>query len=113
MSRKKKTSKTIEDANVRLSSIKSIEKNLDLGNGVTAAGYENLIKEVKTLLDDYNTTLSTVDVKANLYEAKEKELRDLHERVLISVAAKYGKNSDEYEQAGGVKKSERKKPTKK
>lgn len=113
MARKKKTSKTIDDANVRLSSIKSIAENLDLGNGVTAVGYENLINEVKTLLDDYNTTLSTVDAKANLYEAKEKELRDLHERVLISVAAKYGKDSNEYEKAGGVKKSERKKPTKK
>jgi hypothetical protein len=111
MSRKKKTSKVIENANVRLASIKSIGENLDLGNGVTAVGYENLIKEVKNLLEDYNTTLSTVDTKANLYQAKEKDLRDLHERILISVAAKYGKNSDEYEQAGGVKKSERKKRT--
>ena len=113
MSRKKKTSKIIENANVRLSSIKSIDVNLDLGNGITVVVYEALIIEVKEFLDDYNTTLSTVDVKANLYEAREKDLQEFNERVLISVAAKYGKNSDEYEQAGGVKKSERKKPTKK
>jgi hypothetical protein len=31
--------------------------------------------------------------------------------MLAGVAAKYGKDSDEYEKAGGVRKSERKRPT--
>jgi hypothetical protein len=35
----------------------------------------------------------------------------MHERMLIAVAAKYGKYSDEYEKAGGKRKSERKRPT--
>lgn len=43
----------------------------------------------------------------------EKQLRDLSERMLIAVAAKYGKNSYEYEMAGGVRKSERKRPVRK
>ena len=113
MPRQKKTSKIVESASVRLAGIKSIGKDLDLGNGVTAKSYSELIEETKKLLEEYNTALSVVDEKLNLYQVKEKELKDLHERVLISVAAKYGKNSNEYEKAGGKKKSERKKPTKK
>ena len=113
MARQKKTSKTVESASVRLASIKSIGSDLDLGNGVTAAVYEDLINETKKVLEDYNTALSLVDEKQNLYKKIEKELQALHERVLISVAAKYGKDSNEYEKAGGVRKSERKKPVKK
>ena len=109
----KKTSKIVEDASVRLASIKSIGANLDLGNGVTTVVYSDLIDKAKDVLEEYNTALSLVDEKQNLYKSVEKELRDLHERVLISVAAKYGKDSNEYEKAGGVKKSERKKTTKK
>ena len=113
MARQKKTSKVVENANTRLASIKSIGTNLDLGNGVTAVVYEDLINETKKVLEEYNTALSLVDEKQNLYKSIEKELRNLHERVLISVAAKYGKDSNEYEKAGGVKKSERKKAVKK
>ena len=113
MARQKKTSKVLENANTRLASIKSIGSDLDLGNGVTAAVYDELINETKKVLEEYNTALSLVDEKQNLYKKIEKDLQGLHERVLISVAAKYGKDSNEYEKAGGVRKSERKKPTKK
>ena len=113
MARQKKTSKVVESANTRLASIKSIGANLDLGNGVTTVVYEDLINETKKVLEEYNTALSLVDEKQNLYKKTEKDLQGLHERVLISVAAKYGKDSNEYEKAGGVKKSERKRATKK
>ena len=113
MARQKKTSKVLENANTRLASIKSIGSDLDLGNGVTAAVYDELINETKKVLEEYNTALSLVDEKQNLYKKIEKDLQGLHERVLISVAAKYGKDSNEYEKAGGVRKSERKRPSKK
>jgi hypothetical protein len=40
----------------------------------------------------------------------EKRLQDLSERVLAGVAAKYGKNSNQYEKVGGVRKADRKRP---
>jgi hypothetical protein len=43
----------------------------------------------------------------------EKEIRVLSERMLIAMAAKYGKDSYEYEMAGGMRKSDRKRPTRK
>ena len=61
-------------------------------------------------MDSYNTLLSTVDEKLNKLKAQEKILDNWNERILVGVAAKFGKDSSEYEQAGGVRKSERKKP---
>jgi hypothetical protein len=106
----KKTSKTVEAARVRLASIKSIDPNLDLGNGVTAAEYERKIEKAGDSLETYNTTLSLADEQQDTFEANEADLKDYHERVLLGVASKYGKNSIEYEKAGGTRKSERRKP---
>jgi hypothetical protein len=58
----------------------------------------------------YNTTLSTADSQLNAVEDAEKVLRDMSERMLTGVATYYGKDSDEYEKAGGVRKRDRKKP---
>ena len=54
-----------------------------------------------------------MDGAYNNFLAEEASLRDLSERMLAGVAAVYGKNSDQYEQAGGVRKSERKRPVRK
>jgi hypothetical protein len=43
----------------------------------------------------------------------EKSLQYLTEHMLIGVAWKYGKNSSEYEMAGGIRKSDRKRPMRK
>lgn len=110
---KKSPTKIMVDATERLSGLKSIEADLDLGNGLTNTFFETKIDEIYAALEDYNSLLSLVDQKSNVFDTLEKHLRDLHERILLAVAAKYGKDSDEYEMAGGKRKSERAKPTKK
>ncbi|PYS76635.1 MAG: hypothetical protein DMF66_13650 [Acidobacteria bacterium] len=110
MGRKKRTSKILDKANVRAAGLRSIGTH-DFGNGLTSAAFEQAITDTRTRLDDYNQTLSMVDEKANLLADSEKTLRDYHERVLAGVGAKFGKNSNEYEKVGGVRKSERKRPT--
>ena len=55
----------------------------------------------------------TLDGLLNALEADEKMLNTLSEKMLAAVGVKYGKDSDEYEQAGGTRTSERAKPTKK
>lgn len=42
------------------------------------------------------------------FNAAEAGLRDLTERMLAAVSAKFGRASNEYEQAGGKRKSDRK-----
>ncbi|CAA9302108.1 MAG: hypothetical protein AVDCRST_MAG56-5514 [uncultured Cytophagales bacterium] len=112
MPRAKKTSLILETANTRLAGVKSIDAKLDLGNGLSVAEYQAAIDAVRVALEAYNTVLSLVDEKQNEVIAKEKRLRDLHERMLMGVAARHGKDSIEYEKAGGTRKSERKKKAK-
>jgi hypothetical protein len=76
------------------------------------AEYQAAIEAVRVALEAYNTVLSLVDEKQNEVIAKEKRLRDLHERMLMGVAARHGKDSIEYEKAGGTRKSERRKKAK-
>ncbi len=103
----------IEKAKTRLASIKSIDPAIDLGNGITAAAFEAQISLTENKKEIYNTSLSTSDDLYNEFSAEEKVLKDWYQRVLNGVGFKYGKDSSQYEMAGGIRKSERKKPTKK
>ena len=113
MARKKRTSPIAEAAGTRAAALESIDASLDLGNGLTLAGYRSAISGVAFQLGAYNTKLSELDGLLNALEAGEKSLADLSERMLSAVGAKFGKNSDAYEKAGGTKKSEIKRGPKK
>lgn len=103
----------MDTADARLAGCKSIDPNLDLGSGQTNAAYEAKIIQVRNLLETYNASLAVTEQNNNLFIAAEKELADMNERMLDGVGFRFGKDSDEYEMAGGTRKSERKKPTKK
>jgi hypothetical protein len=100
----------LEKARTRLAAVKSIDAALDLGNGITVENYQTEIDALNADLESYNTALSTVDDLYNNCIVKINTLKDWNERILAGVATKYGKNSSQYEMAGGVKKSDRKKP---
>lgn len=107
MSYRKTGSRAYENALQRISGLKAIDPELDLGNGITVASFQQAIDDTQSAIEAYNTTLSRADTLQNQIKAKEKVLRDFSERILAGVAAKYGKDTDEYEKAGGTKKSER------
>ncbi len=113
MSRPKRGSKTLDKAQRRIAALKSISPTLDLGNGVTIDSFATAIKTTQDKLEAYNSSLSTVDMTQGALELAEKSLMELTEHMLVSVAAKYGKNSDEYKMAGGVRRSDRKRPVRK
>ena len=113
MARQKRTSKTIEHAQQRAASMASISHLLDLGNSLTLDNYNLAITNVQAKLDNYNTVLSAVDAAHRALKEAERSLADLSENMLIAVAYKYGKNSTEYEMAGGVRKTDRKRPVRK
>ncbi len=114
MSRKKKrTSAVLDKAQTRLASLKSINQALDLGNGLTIDTFNQTIEDGRQKLEKYNTTLSTVDQNYAAVMDAEKLIAEWTERMLIGVASKYGKNSDEYKMAGGTRRSERKRPKRK
>ena len=103
----------LEKGTTRLAAVKSIDAALDLGNNINVTVYETELNLLRTKLNTYNTTLSTIDDLHNACLAQIDVVKDLNERILTGVATKYGKNSTQYEMAGGKKKSERKKSAKK
>ncbi len=113
MARLKSSSPAIEKAQTRLASLSSIDPALDLGSGLTLAAYRAAVQDAQAKLDAYNALLSQADEALNRLRAGEVDLRSLSERMLAGVAARFGKDSNEYEMAGGVRKSEIKRPARK
>ena len=83
---------------------------LDLGNGYTIKSYQDQMNEVKAHLDTYNKTRKELDALKNTLDASEKQLSAKSSAILTAVGLKYTKDSSEYEQCGGIRSSERKKP---
>lgn len=110
---RKSATQIMVKADTRLSNLKSIAKALDLGNNLTAATLETALTNAREALDKYNGILANADEQPNVFNAAEKVLKDVNERMLDAVGVKYGKDSDEYEKAGGVRKSERKRAVRK
>ena len=105
--RKKKRSLVIDKAQARQAALLSISAKLDFGKGLTSAAYDKLVTDTRTALTTYNKLLSEIDQAYNDFQELEKSLADMSDRMLTGVATQYGKNSDEYEMAGGTRKSER------
>ena len=112
MSFKKRVSPTLVKAENRAKKLATIDPALDLG-GLTLAAYQAEITQSRALLDDYNGLLTQADLESDEFDVLELRLKDLNERMLTGIATKFGKDSPQYEAAGGVRKSERKKPARK
>lgn len=107
---KRTQSKTLTSAITRIAGVRSIAAELDLGNGLNVETYQTAITDMETLVDTYITQTASLGELRNRIREKETVLKDFNERMLIGVGAKYGKDSNQYQMAGGTKKSLRKKP---
>lgn len=113
MARQKRSSRILNKAQRRAASIQSIDTALNLGTGLTVQTYSKHIADLQAKVNSYNKSLSDVDALQNEISEAEQFLRDYSEQMLLGVAVKFGKNSAEYEKAGGIKKRDRKRPTRK
>ena len=107
MTRKKRTSRMLEKVELRAAGLKAVDPTLDFGDVRSMTNLTTQIEQLRTKIDAYNTALAIVDSSKTEIEALEKNLGELADQMLIGIAFKYGKNSREYEMAGGVRKSER------
>jgi hypothetical protein len=107
MTRKKRTSRILEKAELRSAGLKAINPTLDFGDVRNLNNMTQLIEQLRTKIDSYNTALSVIDSSKTEIEELEKNLSDITEKMLIGVAFQYGKDSREYQMAGGVRKSDR------
>jgi hypothetical protein len=113
VARPKRSSITLKRAEHRAAGMESIDPALDLGNDLTLESYSALIQTLQAQIRTYNSALSDLDDLSRHIKDTELQLRNLSEQMLLGVAAKYGKNSHEYGKAGGVPKSERRRPVRK
>ena len=110
---KKGPSPVMNELEQRIAGMKSIDKSLDLGNGVTVDAGNTVIIAAQTALNEYNETLALADDKLNDFGDAEKAARAFNKKILPAVGLKYGTDSSEYEMVGGKRDSERKRPKRK
>ena len=113
MARLKRKSDVLETARRRLAGIKQIEPKPDLGSGLTEIAFQAEIDAFIAEQDAYNSEVAALDEKTNSLDASELRLSDFSQRVLAAVKAKFGPDSGEYELAGAVRRSDRKRPVRK
>jgi ElaB/YqjD/DUF883 family membrane-anchored ribosome-binding protein len=83
------------------------------GKNQTSADYEQKLNDCKTLRDDLNTLLDTADEKVSSLNKEVKELKKMSSKFLSAVKSRFGEDSTEYDQMGGTKMSDRKRPLRK
>ncbi|MHC5598664.1 MAG: hypothetical protein ACYTXC_22445 [Nostoc sp.] len=107
MARQKRTSRVLEKAQLRSSGLKSIVPNIKYNEDYSLEKLIESTDQLRIKIDVYNTALSVVDSSKTEIDEMEKNLSQLSEKMLMVVAIKYGKDSREYEMAGGVRSSDR------
>ncbi|MBD2492866.1 hypothetical protein [Nostoc sp. FACHB-280] len=107
MPRAKRTSRILAKAKLRASGLKAIDPNIDFGDNNSLEYMQQQIDHLTAKIDTHNTALAVLDASRTEIERLEKNLSTLCEKMLLGVAFKYGNDSNEYEMAGGVRKSDR------
>ena len=107
MTRKKLISRILEKAELRASGLKAIDPTIDFGDTHNLKNFTQLIEQLRTKIDEYNSALAMIDSYRTEIEELETSLGNLTAKMLMGVAFKYGNDSIEYEMAGGIRKSER------
>lgn len=109
MARLKRNHSHFDVAVTRCAAMQAIDPQLDLGFGLTIVNYEAAIANFRTVLNAYNTALAQLDAQKRALDQEERALRDLSARMLSAAAGRYGRDSTEYQKAGGSNPFRRKK----
>ncbi|MBN3891641.1 MAG: hypothetical protein HWQ43_21625 [Nostoc sp. JL31] len=107
MPRKKRSYRILEKAEFRVAGLKAIDPNINFDDTCNLQNLTQLIDNFHNMLDEYNAALAMIDSSRKKLDEMEKTLSQVSDKMLTGVGFKYGKNSNEYELAGGVRDSER------
>jgi hypothetical protein len=101
MAYQKRTSKTLEKGHARFRALDALKMAMNLGDGLSLQGYAALLEASEEQLQAHNLALAEVDRTRVEFADTEKAVAAMSSRILTAVAAVYGKDSKEYELAGG------------
>jgi hypothetical protein len=107
MTRRKRSSRILEKAEFRVAGLKAIDPKINFDDTHNLQNLTQLIGNFHNTLDDYNAAIAMIDSSRKKLDEMEKTLSQVSDKMLMGVGFKYGKNSNEYELAGGVRDSER------
>jgi hypothetical protein len=107
MPRAHRTSPILDKAQIRMLKLTAIDTNMDFGNNRNIPTLNQTIEQLNSRINQYNTGLTGLDREKVEIDQLEKVLANLIDEMLTGVSTKYGKDSREYEIAGGTRKSER------
>jgi ABC-type hemin transport system substrate-binding protein len=107
MSRKKRKSNVLEKVESRAAGMKLIDPTLKLDDDYSLEKLLESMEQLRTKLEVHNNALSLADSSLTEVEDMEKNLTKLSQKMLMLIAIKYGKDSPQYETAGGVRDSDR------
>jgi hypothetical protein len=107
MPRRKRSSRILEKAEFRVAGLKAIDPNINFDDTYNLQNLTQLIDKFQNTLDDYNAAIAMIDSSRKKLDEMEKTLGQVSDKMLVGVGFKYGKNSNEYELAGGVRDSDR------
>ena len=114
MARLKRTSsRTLEKARHILAGLKQITPKPEFGPELTEAAFEAEINGFTHDLEAFNGVLAEADDRQNRIGDREQSLNDFSQRIQAAVKALYGPDSSEVEVIGGVRRSDRKRRTRK
>ncbi|MBD2449072.1 hypothetical protein H6G76_18310 [Nostoc sp. FACHB-152] len=107
MPRKKRSSQILKKAEFRVAGLKAIDPNISFDDNCNLQNLTQLIEQFQKMLDDYNAAIAMIDSSKIKLDAMERTLSQVSDKMVVGVGFKYGKNSDEYELAGGIRDSDR------
>jgi hypothetical protein len=107
MSQQKRTSQVLTKAEFRIAGLNAIDPNLDFGKDRSVYQLVTLSNRLRNKLIALNEALAIVDSTRIEVEDLEKQVQQLCEQLLLGVGFEYGKDSQEYKLAGGVRTSDR------
>ncbi len=107
MPRLKKTSAVLEKTEQRLIGFRAINPDLKFNDEISLPRLSQLTGQLRNQVNHYNMLLTELDTAKSDMESLEQSVREVSERLVNGVASMYGKDSREYEMAGGVRTSDR------
>jgi CII-binding regulator of phage lambda lysogenization HflD len=99
--------KTLEKAQRRISGLRYINPTINFGNGLNVPEFAIQVDTLQAKLDSYNEMVNILNQQREEIDTLERSLRGTSERMLGIVASIYGRESNEYEMVGGVKRVRR------
>jgi hypothetical protein len=103
--RLKQRTRVVDYAERRMNAAKAIDRSFDFGNGVTANSLKTLIETYDEQCAAHNTATEVLENLTRDIKQTEADIENLADRLLDSVAAKYGRSSSEYKLVSSIKKT--------